>query len=286
MRTESTKSRKLTSPATLASTVPSEPVGTNNASTSEHDVLRGLYARMLKCRLMAAGVEGLVGPRSDCDLAPGQEAIVAGATFDLSRQDTIAAPARNLFAQLIMGRPLKDALAARNHHRVKPGAAQTWGFNRATGMALAHKLEKKRNVVVAFGDGSVALDSYDEAFRFAGIHKLPIIYVIPGGPAEQSPTRHSQTFAELSFMVRDYGFPGILVDSADVVAVRRVAQESIRRARNGSGPTLIDCKSGAPASGDPLSYLEHYMRKHDAWDESWKLEITRQITKEIEESVL
>ena len=43
-------------------------------------------------------------------------------------------------------------------------------------------------------------------------------------------------------MARDYGFPGIIVDGSDVVAVWRVAQESIHRARNGAGPTLIDCR--------------------------------------------
>ena len=54
-------------------------------------------------------------------------------------------------------------------------------------------------------------------------------------------------------------FPEYVADAGDVVAVWRVAQESIYRARNGSGPTLIDCRKLTPQ--DPLAHMEHYMRK-------------------------
>ena len=62
-------------------------------------------------------------------------------------------------------------------------------------------------------------------------------------------------------MARDYGYPGIIVDGQDVVAVWRVAQESIHRARNGAGPTLIDCRMDSKR--DPLAHMEHYMRKRN-----------------------
>ena len=64
-----------------------------------------------------------------------------------------------------------------------PGAASSAAFladpfNLATGLALSHKLEKKTNVVVAFWDEDAAsLEASHEALKFAGIHKLPIIYV-------------------------------------------------------------------------------------------------------------
>ncbi len=61
-------------------------------------------------------------------------------------------------------------------------------------------------------------------------------------------------------MAVDLGFPGVAEDGNDVVAVWRVAQESIHRARNGSGTMLIDlCR--AELTDDPLAHMEHYLRK-------------------------
>src|SRR5208337_3441994 len=112
-------------------------------------------------------------------------------------------------------------------------------FNLATGLALSHKLEKKGNVVVAFWDEDAAgLEASHEALKFAGIHKLPIIYVTRSTGLDDLGSRKHSTLEEFSFVAKDYGFPSILVDGNDVVAVWRAAQESVHRARNGAGPTL------------------------------------------------
>ena len=157
-------------------------------------------------------------------------------------------------------------------------------FNLATGIALAHKLTKQRHVVVAFcPEESPALENWHEALKLAGVHKLPILYVIKNGVADQqSSSEHAPHLEAFSFMARDYGYPGIIVDGQDVVAVWRVAQESIHRARNGSGPTLIDCRTDA--GRDPLAHMEHYMRKRNVWDDGWKKQTEAQIKIEIEKA--
>ena len=81
---------------------------------------------------------------------------------------------------------------------------------------------------------------------------------------------------------RAIGYPGIIVDGQDVVAVWRVAQESIHRARQGSGPTLIDCRTDSKR--DPLAYMEHYMRKRNVWDDGWKKDTEQGIQAEIEKA--
>jgi pyruvate dehydrogenase E1 component alpha subunit len=84
----------------------------------------------------------------------------------------------------------------------------------------------------------------------------------------------------VSLLTRSGGFPGVIVDGQDVVAVWRVAQESVHRARNGGGPTLIDCRMDA--ARDPLAHMEHYLRKRNLWDEAWREKAEAEITAEVE----
>ncbi len=87
----------------------------------------------------------------------------------------------------------------------------------------------------------------------------------------------------MSFLAREYGFPGIIVDGTDAVAVWRVAQESVHRARNGSGPTLVDCRSDA--SRDPLEHMERYLKTRHLWDDQWKARLERELMTEIKEAM-
>ena len=81
-------------------------------------------------------------------------------------------------------------------------------------------------------------------------------------------------------MTRECGFPGIVVDGQDVVAVWRVAHEAIRHARDGSGPTLIDCRTDPVR--DPLTHMQRYLEKRNEWDEGWKRQLQREIRKALE----
>ena len=83
----------------------------------------------------------------------------------------------------------------------------------------------------------------------------------------------------MNLLSRDGGFPGVIVDGQDVVAVWRVAQESIHRARNGGGATLIDCRM--EAERDPLAHMEHYLRKRSLWDEEWRKQVEERLRGEL-----
>ncbi len=82
--------------------------------------------------------------------------------------------------------------------------------------------------------------------------------------------------------LRALGFqvPGITVDGNDVVAVYRVAEESVRRAREGHGPTLIDCKID-PAR-DPLTFMEGYLKKRDLWSAKWHAKTLHGLRQELD----
>jgi acetoin:2,6-dichlorophenolindophenol oxidoreductase subunit alpha len=266
-------------------------------------MLRRMYSAMLKCRMMEERVRNgnavLV-----CDLAAGHEAIVIGASIDLKPEDTIAASHRNFAAHVAVGTPLKyllkksganisdeSGVSILSCRFALPGPISSAAFladpfNLATGLALSHKLEKKTNVVVAFRDeDAAALEASHEALKFAGIHKLPIIYVTRSAGLGDPGLRKHSALEEFSFLAKDYGFPSILVDGKDVVAVWRAAQESIHRARNGSGPTLIECQTEPANFKDPLAHMQHYMTRRGAWDEGWKRQIVDQINAETKQAM-
>jgi TPP-dependent pyruvate/acetoin dehydrogenase alpha subunit len=269
----------------------------NGNALSNHDLLRRLYASMLKCRMLVEQAQHLSGNHSagaDYDFAVGREAVVIGATLGLGREDTIAVPPGDFAAHFANGASLKYLLSrAGRQDRIQVATLATGPYPRATvcfdpfnlgtGLALAHRLEKKRTVVVALCAREASPpDGGREAMKFAGIHKLPIIYVKSASALEYGPGNRNPALEELSFMARDCGFPAIIVDGNDAVAVWRVAQESIHRARNGAGPTLIECETHALQASDPLAQMEQYMRRRGVWDEVWRQDTGYRIKAEIE----
>ncbi|MDR3748186.1 MAG: thiamine pyrophosphate-dependent enzyme [Acidobacteriota bacterium] len=222
-------------------------------SASDHELLRKLYSGMLKRQLEAGESRGIGKQRS----AAQHIAVLVGATAELDGEDTVIAPGDN---------------AAGN---------QPDPFKLATGMALSCRLEKRRQVAVAIRYDANEIEPWHEAFRFAGIHKLPVIFVLSNDAADLSfIEKHSNVFDDVGLMAREYGFPGVIVDGNDVVAIWRVVQESIHRARVGAGPTLVECQIGLPGSQEPLAHLEHYMRARNAWDERWKRGMVAKLTAE------
>ena len=258
----------------------------NGSTPSSQGTLRRLYTSLLRCRLVQEEAQRL--SLRNYHIAIGHEAIAVAPTAELTAEDTITAADRNLAALVTRGVPmdvlLSDATDCTPKHAVTRASLPQDPFTLATGVALAHKLGKQSRVVVAFcADERPALETWHEELKFAGVHKLPVIYVIKNGVADQkSSSDHAPHLEAFSFMARDYGYPGIIVDGQDVVAVWRAAHESIHRARNGSGPTLIDCRTDS--GHDPLAYLEHYMRKRDVWEDDWKNEVEAGIREEIEKA--
>jgi TPP-dependent pyruvate/acetoin dehydrogenase alpha subunit len=282
-----TKEHPAKSSAKKTSVKPEAPlktVNSNGSSPSSQETLRRLYASLLRCRLAN---ERAAEVRADhYEIALGHEATIVGPTAELTAEDTIAASPANLAAMVTRGVSLEGLLADGDagavRHSITHASLPADPFNVGTGIALAHKLAGQRRVVVAFcAQESPALENWHDALKFAGVHKLPILFVIKNGVADQkSSDEHAPHLEAFSFMARDYGYPGVIVDGQDVVAVFRVAQESIHRARQGSGPTLIDCRTDSKR--DPLKYLEHYMRKRNLWDDGWREQTATGITGEIE----
>jgi len=114
----------------------------------------------------------------------------------------------------------------------------------ACGAALAAKLRKKGEVAITFvGDGASNQGTFLESLNLAAVWNLPTIFVVENNGYAESTSRDYGTAVD-SYVDRAAGFgmPGVTVDGTDFFAVYEAAGEIIRRAREGGGPTLLECK--------------------------------------------
>lgn len=112
----------------------------------------------------------------------------------------------------------------------------------AVGFALAAKMKNRDFVTyVSFGDGSSNQGDFHEGCNFAGVHKLPVIFVCENNQYAISVPYHKQTAAaRISDRAIGYGFPGVTVDGYDALEVYSAVKEARERALRGEGPTLIE----------------------------------------------
>jgi 2-oxoisovalerate dehydrogenase E1 component alpha subunit len=111
----------------------------------------------------------------------------------------------------------------------------------AVGFALAAKMKKQDFVAFAtFGEGSSNQGDFHEGCNFAGVHKLPAIFMCENNQYAISVPLHKQISGSIAERAAGYGFPGIKVDGNDALEVYRVMKEARERAIRGEGPTLIE----------------------------------------------
>jgi pyruvate dehydrogenase E1 component alpha subunit len=115
----------------------------------------------------------------------------------------------------------------------------------AVGAALAFRIrEEKRVAVTWFGEGASARGDTHEGMNFAGVRQLPVVFICDNNQWAYSTPAHLEYSVEhLADRAQAYGFEGVVVDGTDVLAVFREAKRAIEKARDGGGPTLIECQT-------------------------------------------
>jgi TPP-dependent pyruvate/acetoin dehydrogenase alpha subunit len=114
----------------------------------------------------------------------------------------------------------------------------------ACGAALAAKFRKKGEVAISFvGDGASNQGTFLESLNLAAVWNLPAIFVVENNGYAESTSRDYAVAVD-SYVDRAAGFglPGVTVDGTDFFAVYEAAGEIIKRAREGGGPSLLECK--------------------------------------------
>jgi pyruvate dehydrogenase E1 component alpha subunit len=148
------------------------------------------------------------------------------------------------------------------------------GFGLATGAGLAAQLRGSGQVAVCFfGDGAANRGPFHENINIAAVWKLPVVYVCENNQyAQWTPQKDVTLVTDIASMSPAYGIPGVQVDGMDILAVYEAAGEAIARARQGEGPTLLECKTyrfHGHNLGDPQQYrsreeIAEWAEKRDA----------------------
>ena len=143
----------------------------------------------------------------------------------------------------------------------------------ATGVALAIQLRGEPGVAVcALGDGATSRGDVYEAMNFAGVRRLPVVFVVNNNQWAISVPRSAQSgAATLAQKAVAAGFAGEQVDGNDVVAVRSVVADAIERARAGDGPTLVEALTYRLADHTTADDASRY-RSDDEVSEQWRFE--------------
>lgn len=197
----------------------------------------------------------------------GQEAAQVGAAFALDREKDYALPYyRDMGVVLAFGMTAKELMLSgfakagdpnsggrqmpghfgQKKNRIVTGSSPvTTQVPHAVGIALAGKMEKKDLVtVVTFGEGSSNQGDFHEGANFAGVHKLPVIFMCENNKyAISIPVEKQLACKNVSDRAIGYGMPGYTVDGNDPLAVYKAVKEAADRGRRGEGPTLIETVS-------------------------------------------
>ena len=260
---------------------------------------------MLKCQLLGQRVEGMRQRINFAarDAAAEREALLAGAIAHAIAGDETVTAQNSFLAAFIRGTPLSSIVAQLG--LAVPGAPANGASLRQTevngcdsyvesalerGTTLAADKKASSTAVLAFaGEQKGERFALYEKLRAAARSKLPIVCFVETSLAEMDALPPSPQVARTG----DEHFPQIAVDGHDVVAVFRVAQEAIRRARTGHGPSMIECvmpeqtsqRSATHTARDlnrPLVFMQQYLERRNLWSSGWQQKIKQEFTQELD----
>ena len=209
-----------------------------------------VLARSFDNRMMTMQRQGRMGT-----FAPnfGQEACIIGQVTSLTKDDWFAPSYRSFGAQIMRGWSLEHLMrlwAGFHDGFPPPDNVNDLPFSivigshvlPAVGIGMGMNYKKKKDcVVVNYGDGASSQGAVSEALNFAALYKAPVVFICENnGWAISTPASKqtvNQTFAAQGVA---HGMPSIRVDGNDILAMMCATKEATDRARNGSGPTLIE----------------------------------------------
>ena len=115
----------------------------------------------------------------------------------------------------------------------------------AAGLAHASAIRGDDRVTVAwFGEAASSKGDFHEALNYAGIHRLPVVFVCENNHYAISVTMAQQSaVADVAARAPSYGMPGVIVDGNDTLDVYGAVRAAVARARSGGGPSLVECKT-------------------------------------------
>ena len=246
------------------------------------DDLIGVYRRMRTIRafeekLLELVSQGKIG--GFMHLYAGEEAVAVGVCDQLGDDDYVGSTHRGHGHCIAKGVDIKGMVAelfgrSTGTNRGKGGSMHIADVDRGmlgangivgggiplvTGAALTAQVQGTQNVAVAFfGDGATNQGQFHESLTMASNWKLPALYVCENnGFGEFTPTEFAVPVKDIADRATSYGMRAAIADGMDYFDVAEKAAEAIKLARDGEGPTLLECKTyrfHGHFVGDPVVY--------------------------------
>ena len=267
------------SDAALKGTESSSPM----PGSKSHDLYRLMYTiRSFEQRMERAHQQGsLYGPFHS---SMGQEAVSVGVCAELGPDDVIVSTHRGHGHVIAKGADLGPLCAelwgkATGYCGGKGGSMHVASIDHgiicqnpiiggseflAAGAALAFQQVGSPRFAVAFcGDGAVGQGVFHETLNFAGMWKLPVLFVVENnGFAHSFRSDRMPVGDDIAGLATGYGIPGASVDGTDVIAVSAATRAAVERGREGGGPSLIEARCYR-WKGHNLGDADHLYRQKD-----------------------
>jgi 2-oxoisovalerate dehydrogenase E1 component alpha subunit len=225
------------------------------ASARDPEALIPLYRAMVLTRRFDAKAVALqrTGRLGTYASSLGQEAVTVGLAAAMLPEDVLLPTYREAGAQLWRGVRMEELLlywggdergsdfqGPRGDFPVcVPIASQCL---HAVGVAYAKKLKREPGVAVCVcGDGATSNGAFYEAINYAGVWRVPAVFVINNNQWAISMPRAAQTATgTLAQKAIAAGIPGMQVDGNDVIAVREAVAQALARARSSEGASVVE----------------------------------------------
>jgi pyruvate dehydrogenase E1 component alpha subunit len=249
----------------------------------------------------------------------GQEAVSVGVASAMRPEDVLLPSYRDNGTLLWRGVKMEEILlywGGDERGNLSSGPAHDFPFcipvgsqaPHSAGVAYAFKLRRQPRVAVClFGDGGTSKGDVYEAMNFAGIHRLPVVFVINNNQWAISVPQRLQTMCQtLAQKAIAAGLPGEQVDGNDVIAVRDAAEQAVAAARSGQGPCLIEAvtyRLGDHTTADdasryrtadevqarwkeePIARLRTYLVGRNAWGKTEEEQLSRQCQERVDAAI-
>lgn len=206
------------------------------------------------------------------------------------------------------GRQMPAHFSYRPANIVTLSSPVTTQVPQAVGTAMAARLQGTDEVtVVCFGEGATSEGDFHEGLNWAGVHRLPVVFVCQNNQyAISVPMCKQMAVENVADRAAAYGMPGVIVDGNDVLDAYDAIKEAVERARRGEGPTLVEAKTyrflphssddddrtyrpreevAAWKKRDPLLLFEKYLLEQGLLDEERKQGVQERVTREVEDAV-
>ena len=177
-------------------------------------------------------------------MAPYYRSVASVMTFGMTSEEIIAAHLAKADDPSSGGRQMPGHYGGAAYNIISTSSPVGTQALHATGIAMGAWVRGDDVVAITyFGEGTSNQGEVHEAMNFAGVHKLPVIFVCENnGYAISVPLDKQVGGGSVAIRAEGYGFPGVTVDGTDVLECYEVAREAIERARQGEGPTLIEAR--------------------------------------------